>query len=71
MLSERDIEAAHPDAFDFVFGNLPAAKRAELQPSSHRVPLLPGRRRASTARSAGSSSSFRLTSIRQPSSKTE
>ena len=28
MLSERDIEAAHPDAFDFVFGNLPAAKRA-------------------------------------------
>ena len=30
MLSERDIEAAHPDAFDFVFGNLPAAKRAEF-----------------------------------------
>ena len=28
MLSERDIEAAHPDAFDFVFGNLPSAKRA-------------------------------------------
>jgi anti-sigma factor RsiW len=28
MLSESDIEAAHPDAFDFVFGNLPAAKRA-------------------------------------------
>ena len=28
MLSERDIEQAHPDAFDFVFGNLPAAKRA-------------------------------------------
>ena len=28
MLSERDIDAAHPDAFDFVFGNLPAAKRA-------------------------------------------
>jgi hypothetical protein len=28
ILSERDIEAAHPDAFDFVFGNLPAAKRA-------------------------------------------
>jgi Anti-sigma-K factor rskA len=28
MLSDRDIEAAHPDAFDFVFGNLPSAKRA-------------------------------------------
>jgi hypothetical protein len=28
MLSERDIELAHPDAFDFVFGNLPAAERA-------------------------------------------
>src|SRR5271154_4816143 len=24
MLSERDIELAHPDAFDFVFGTLPA-----------------------------------------------
>jgi hypothetical protein len=24
MLSERDIELAHPDAFDFVFGNLPS-----------------------------------------------
>jgi hypothetical protein len=30
MLSERDIEAAHPDAFDFVWGNLPAAKHAEF-----------------------------------------
>jgi len=30
MLSERDIELAHPDAFDFVFGNLPAASRAEF-----------------------------------------
>ena len=30
MLSERDIDAAHPDAFDFVFGNLPAAKRADF-----------------------------------------
>jgi hypothetical protein len=30
MLSERDIEAAHPEAFDFVFGNLPQAKRAEF-----------------------------------------
>ena len=28
MLSESDIEAAHPDAFDFVFGNLPSAKRS-------------------------------------------
>jgi Anti-sigma-K factor rskA, C-terminal len=30
MLSERDIEAAHPDAFDFVWGNLPSAKRADF-----------------------------------------
>jgi len=30
MLSERDIEAAHPEAFDFAFGNLPAVKRAEF-----------------------------------------
>ena len=30
MLSERDIELAHPDAFDFVFGNLPQAKQAEF-----------------------------------------
>jgi len=30
MLSERDIELAHPNAFDFVFGNLPSAKRAEF-----------------------------------------
>jgi anti-sigma-K factor RskA len=30
MLSERDIELAHPEAFDFMFGNLPAAKRAEF-----------------------------------------
>jgi hypothetical protein len=30
MLSERDIELARPDAFDFVWGNLPAAKRAEF-----------------------------------------
>jgi hypothetical protein len=28
MLSERDVELAHPEAFDFVWGNLPAAKRA-------------------------------------------
>ena len=30
MLSDRDIELAHPDAFDFVWGNLPAAKRADF-----------------------------------------
>ena len=30
MLSERDIELAHPEAFDFAFGNLPSAKRAEF-----------------------------------------
>jgi len=30
MLSESDIEAAHPEAFDFAFGNLAAAKRAEF-----------------------------------------
>ena len=30
MLSDRDIELAHPDAFDFAWGNLPAAKRAEF-----------------------------------------
>ena len=30
MLSDRDIELAHPEAFDFAFGNLPAARRAEF-----------------------------------------
>ena len=30
MLSERDIELAHPEAFDFVFGNLTPARRAEF-----------------------------------------
>lgn len=30
MLSERDIELAHPDAFDFAFGNLPSVKRPEF-----------------------------------------
>ena len=30
MLSERDIELAHPEAFDFVFGNLPPARRADF-----------------------------------------
>jgi hypothetical protein len=28
MLSERDVELAHPEAFDSVWGNLPAARRA-------------------------------------------
>jgi Anti-sigma-K factor rskA len=30
MLTERDIELAHPDAFDFAFGNLPEVKQAEF-----------------------------------------
>jgi hypothetical protein len=30
MLSDRDIEQAHPEAFDFAFGNLPAARRADF-----------------------------------------
>ncbi len=30
MLSDRDIELTHPEAFDFVFGNLPRDKRAEF-----------------------------------------
>jgi hypothetical protein len=30
MLSDQDIELARPEAFDFAFGNLPAAKRAEF-----------------------------------------
>src|SRR5690349_19073987 len=30
MFSEQDIERARPEAFDFVFGNLPPAKRAEF-----------------------------------------
>jgi hypothetical protein len=30
MLSERDVELAHPEAFDFVWGNLPSAKRADF-----------------------------------------
>ena len=30
MPSEPDIELAHPEAFDFVFGNLPQAQRAEF-----------------------------------------
>ena len=30
MLTEREIDLAHPDAFDFAFGNLPSARRAEF-----------------------------------------
>jgi hypothetical protein len=30
MLSERDIELSHPEAFDFIFGNLPASRRANF-----------------------------------------
>ena len=30
MLSDRDIELAHGEAFDFAFGNLPSARRAEF-----------------------------------------
>ena len=57
MLSERDIEAAHPDAFDFVFGNLPAAKRAEF--NRHLAVAATARPSStSTARSARSSSSL-------------
>jgi Anti-sigma-K factor rskA len=30
MLSDRDIELAHPEAFDFAFGNLPADRQASF-----------------------------------------
>jgi len=30
MLSERDVELAHPEAFDFAFGNLTSAQQAEF-----------------------------------------
>jgi hypothetical protein len=30
MLSERDIERAHPEAFDFAWGNLPRDRGAEF-----------------------------------------
>jgi hypothetical protein len=30
VLSEQDIELAHPEAFDFAWGNLPAARRASF-----------------------------------------
>ena len=58
MLSERDIELAHPEAFDFVFGNLPAGQASRVQPPSERVPLLPEASSTSTATSAGSSSNL-------------
>lgn len=38
MLSERDIELAHPDAFDFAFGNLPEVKRAVFTRHLSRCP---------------------------------
>ena len=66
MLSERDIEQAHPEAFDFVFGNLPSAKRAEFNRHLSGCPTARALS-ASTARSAGSSRTFRRTSSRQPS----
>ena len=45
MLSEREIELAHPEAFDFVFGNLPAASRTSFDRHLSELPLLPGHRR--------------------------
>ena len=45
MLSERDIEQAHPEAFDFAFGNLGSAKRASSTSPPRRLPLLPRHRR--------------------------
>ena len=38
MLTERDIELAHPDAFDFAFGNLPEVKQAEFNRHLSRCP---------------------------------
>jgi Anti-sigma-K factor rskA, C-terminal len=38
MLSESDIELAHPDAFDFAFGNLPPVKRSEFNRHLSRCP---------------------------------
>jgi len=38
MLTEREIELAHPHAFDFAFGNLPAAQRAEFDRHLGRCP---------------------------------
>lgn len=38
MLSERDIERAHPQAFDFAWGNLPRDRRAEFTRHLGRCP---------------------------------
>jgi hypothetical protein len=38
MLTERDIELAHPDAFDFAFGNLPDVRQAEFTRHLGRCP---------------------------------
>jgi len=38
MLTERDIELAHPDAFDVAFGNLPEVKQAEFTRHLGRCP---------------------------------
>ena len=70
MLTEREIELAHPDAFDFAFGNLPQVKKAEF--TRH----LSGCRHCQKvideySASAGSSRSFLLTSSRQPTLKNE
>ena len=69
MLSERDIELAHPEAFDFVFGNLPRDKRAEF--NRH----LAGCRYCQGVVDEYSEigriiKTFRRTSSRQPTSKT-
>ena len=38
MLTEREIELAHPEAFDFAFGNLPEVKQAEFTRHLGRCP---------------------------------
>jgi hypothetical protein len=38
MLTEQEIELAHPDAFDFAFGNLPDVKQAEFTRHLSRCP---------------------------------
>ena len=38
MLTEREIELAHPGAFDFAFGNLPEVKQAEFTRHLSRCP---------------------------------
>ena len=44
MLSEQDVELAHPEAFDS-HSATSLGKACRLQPPSHRLPLLPSRRR--------------------------